>query len=403
MDSDFPPLPPTDDSRRCCSSSASSPDRPTNRSVKRKLDEDVAPPSMIARVETENEVAALRETVSSQQQTIQDLYTELEEERSAASTAASEAMSMILRLQREKAEAVMDARQFRRYAEEKIAHDQRELLAVEDLLYKREQAIYSLNCEIRAYKHRMMSFGVTEIEAEGGDYPPLKASPDLEKYPDLGEEELQGLEDIEFRIYQLEKSPSFVMEKGVIGQSPKHNRKFSVESLRGLEDYESNGGDEASSVDRVCTIDSVEVAPKPAMVVCEEEPVRVEGGDQVGEEDIKKLYMRLQALEADRESMKQVIVSMRTDRAQLILLREIAQQLCKDMSREKEPVMKRPTLPVGGFSFLAMFKWIGSLVLWRKKSRISKYMFGSSKDEGLLLLLERSPHLRQWRCITRRQ
>ena len=36
------------------------------------------------RVQIENECAALREMVSSQQQTVQDLYTELEEERNAA-------------------------------------------------------------------------------------------------------------------------------------------------------------------------------------------------------------------------------------------------------------------------------------------------------------------------------
>ncbi|KAK1263004.1 hypothetical protein QJS04_geneDACA009408 [Acorus gramineus] len=338
MDSEFPPLPPAPPPNQCTRNCCCSPPRQTDRSVKRKLDEDALrfhqPPS-VARVEAEDEVSALREAVTRQQQTIQDLYAELDEERSAASTAANEAMSMILRLQREKAEALMDARQFRRYAEEKMAHDQQELLALEDLLYKREQAIHSLSCEIQAYKHRMMSFGVTEIEAE-----------------DCGTD---------------------------------------------------SGDEEASSVDRVCTVDLVEEPLKPAMVVCEEEAVRGEGGGGgVGEEEIKKLYMRLQALEADRESMKQVIVSMRTDKAQLILLREIAQQLCRDMP-EKQRVVKRPSR-VGGFSLVALFKWIGSFILWRKKSQRSKYMFGTSNNNvGLLLLLERSPRVKQWRCITRRQ
>ncbi|KAK1287441.1 hypothetical protein QJS10_CPB19g01243 [Acorus calamus] len=379
MDSEFPPLPPAPPPNQCTRNCCCSPPRQTDRSVKRKLDEDALrfhqPPS-VARVEAEDEVSALREAVTRQKQTIQDLYAELDEERSAASTAANEAMSMILRLQREKAEALMDARQFRRYAEEKMAHDQQELLALEDLLYKREQAIHSLSCEIQAYKHRMMSFGVTEIEAEGGlfddeddpfDYPPLKcdpdeaaaagaAVPDLEKYP-FGEtpRDREELRDLELRIYELERSPSFVVEKGVVGQSPKHDRKFSVESLKGEDCGTDSGDEEASSVDRVCTVDLVEEPSKPAMVVCEEEAVRGEGGGGgVGEEEIKKLYMRLQALEADRESMKQVIVSMRTDKAQLILLREIAQQLCMDMP-EKQRVVKRPS-PVGGFSLVALFK-----------------------------------------------
>ncbi|KAL0333545.1 UNVERIFIED_CONTAM: Myosin-binding protein 7 [Sesamum angustifolium] len=42
-------------------------------------------------------------------------------------------------------------------------------LALEDLLYKREQTIESLTCEVQAYKHRMMSYGLTEAEAEGVD------------------------------------------------------------------------------------------------------------------------------------------------------------------------------------------------------------------------------------------
>ncbi|KAL2534520.1 Myosin-binding protein 7 [Abeliophyllum distichum] len=146
------------------------------RTVKRKLDEfkeenQFTVPGLIlpqnARVEIGNECMALRETVSSQQQTIQDLVVELEEERNAASSAANEAMSMILRLQREKAEIQMEAKQFKRFVEEKMAHDQQELFVLEDLLYKREQSIQSLTCEVQAYKHRMMSYGLSEAEADG--------------------------------------------------------------------------------------------------------------------------------------------------------------------------------------------------------------------------------------------
>ena len=77
----------------------------------------------------------------------------------------------------------MEARQFKRFAEEKMTHDQEELLSLEDLLYKREQIIQSLTCEVQAYKHRLMSFGLTEDEAEGDqyelptyEYPPLKCN-----------------------------------------------------------------------------------------------------------------------------------------------------------------------------------------------------------------------------------
>ncbi|KAL6851916.1 hypothetical protein ACP4OV_020101 [Aristida adscensionis] len=78
--------------------------------------------------------AALREALSRQQAALGCLQAELDAERGAAAGAASEAMGMILRLQREKAEAMMEARQFRRYAEEKMSHDAAELAALEDQL-----------------------------------------------------------------------------------------------------------------------------------------------------------------------------------------------------------------------------------------------------------------------------
>ncbi|KAK9290979.1 hypothetical protein L1049_009161 [Liquidambar formosana] len=482
------------------------------RSVKRKFNEFqedvkqfVVPGidySSVARVQIENECEALREMVSSQQESIQDLYMELEEERNASSSAANEALSMILRLQREKAEIQMEARQFKRFAEEKMVHDQQELLALEDLLYKREQAIQSLTCEVQAYKHRMMSYGLTEAEAEGErggdsrnqgmvddnqfefhmyDYPPLKCNlnethgppdvdndaTDVEKYA-FGEtpRAREHLKNLEYRICQMERSPSNnqldgdfpgaknILEKMIVGQSvsqPRHSRMLSTDSSGSFvaftketgpdfttesprpggsfkkteyfsqkEDYStlrkldnaSEIGDEMS--DRVYTIDSVHngvpyngvTEPKAGVGIYEDyttTPRESQCQADVADPDIKKLYMRLQALEADRESMRQAIISMRTDKAQLVLLREIAQHLCKEMSPERSMPVKKPSL-FGSFSFVSMLKWIVSFVFWRKKACRSKYMFGLSADNvGLLMLLERGPRMRKWRCLTSTQ
>uniref|UniRef100_A0A6N2N6D9 GTD-binding domain-containing protein n=1 Tax=Salix viminalis TaxID=40686 RepID=A0A6N2N6D9_SALVM len=455
------------------------------------------------RVQIENECAALREMVSSQQQTVQDLYMELEEERNAASSAANEAMSMILRLQREKAEIQMEARQFKRFAEEKMDHDQQEILALEDVLYKREQAIQSLTCEIQAYKHRMMSYGLTEAEAEGErggfsrntsmnesldaaqlefptyEYPPLKCNlnenpnpmeaeddiVDIEKYAfsetPHGREQLKNLE---YRIYQMERSPrniqqdsdfagtKNILEKVVVGHSPRrsrHSRRLSADSSSSLmgmyrevgpdfatdsprtklinsikkmdnasqvedctnsrkRDNSSEFGDDMS--DRVYTIDSIHngvsqngaTEPKAGIGIYEEylsTPRETLNRPDVSDPDIKKLYMRLQALEADRESMRQAIISMRTDKAQMVLLKEIAQHLCKEMSPERKLPVKKPSL-LGSFSFMSIFKWVVSFVFWRKKAQRSKYMFGlSATNAGLLMLLDKGPSTRQWRCL----
>ncbi|XP_027365194.1 myosin-binding protein 7-like isoform X2 [Abrus precatorius] len=453
------------------------------RSVKRKHDEfkldNPLPMPAFARIEIENECAALREMVTMQQKTIQDLNAELEEERNSSSTAANEAMSMILRLQREKAEVQMEARQFKRYAEEKMTHDQEELLSLEDLLYKREQVIQSLTCEVQAYKHRMMSFGLTEDEVDSDrfelptyEYPPLKCNvmhgamdadnddTDIEKYA-FGETPSDRLRNLENRISQMEKTPTYsqmdgdftgknILEKVIVGQSPSrtmHSRKFSCDSTSfggmGKEtgpefvmdspkvngnykkDYFSQSDDPSNlkkvdnasegddMSDRIYTIDSVHCgAPYNGFTESKagtggfEDYATTprESGNHTDFEDpyIKKLYMRLQALEADRESMRQAIISMRTDKAQLVLLKEIAQHLCKDMSPQRK-IARKPYF-AGNSSFSSVFKWVSSLVFWRKRARQSKYMFGlPAESTGLLLLLDKGTRARPWRCISSTQ
>lgn len=477
---DLGTLPSSRDFVKCCNcgcscdSIAGTSDSSWLRSVKRKYDEFESegrfsvPGSgdgSVARVEFENECFALREMVGNQQQTIQDLYSELEEERNAASTAANETMDMILRLQREKAEIQMEARQFKRFAEEKMEHDQSEILAVEDLLYKREQALQSLAFEIQAYKHRLMSFGLTEAEAEGGgsldfdaryeipmyEYPPLRCSAglnephggdydhdydevaDIEKYA-FGETPRErddnnnnnSLKGLERRINRMERSPSAsqidgernVLDKVVVGspRRSRHARKFSSDSssLRGTTrenggnpnagffkktDNGSDFGDDTN--DRVYTIDSVHDGGYAKLkaengTASPREPSKQ--GD-ASEPDIKKLYMRLQALEADRESMRQTIFSMGTDKAQLVLLKEIAQQLCKERSIERQVAVKRPSF-FGRLSFLPVFKWIMSFVFWRRKASRTKYLFGvAPNDVGLLMVLDKGPRTKPWRCL----
>ncbi|XP_022766902.1 myosin-binding protein 7 [Durio zibethinus] len=493
------------------------------RSVKRKYDEFESGNGFFvpgfdlycnARVQIENECTALRETVSSQQATIQDLYTELEEERNASSSAATEAMSMILKLQREKAEIQMDARQFKRFAEEKMTHDQQEIMVLEDLLYKREQGIQSLTCEVRAYKHRMLSYGLTEAEAEGEkdgemrnlcvaenfgaqvdlpayDYPPLKCNlnenpgddvEDVEKYA-FGEtpRAQEHLRNLEQRICQMERNPSSsqlsqldgdfpgtknALEKVIVGHSPRrprHSRRLSTDSsnsflvkemgseftndsprfticsprfnaisprfntsFKKMEfvsemdeisssrrmDNPSEVGDDMS--DRIYTIDSVHTGvpyngtaePKSGVGIYDDyasTPREMFNLPDVCDPDIKKLYMRLQALEADRESMRQAIISMRTDKAQLVLLKEIAQHLCKEMSPEKRMTVRKPFI-LGSLPFMSVFKWIVSFVFWRRKARRSKYLYGLSPNNiGLLMLLDKGSRLRQWRCLSSTQ
>ncbi|KAG0500772.1 hypothetical protein HPP92_000844 [Vanilla planifolia] len=410
-----------------------------HRSLKRKADQPSREPPLpdFARVEVENEVAALRETLASQQGVIQELSTELEEERSAAATAASETMSMILRLQREKAEVQMEARQFRRFAEEKMAHDGREIEALEDLLFRREQEAQTLSCEVRSYKNRLISLGTPVARdtifpnsspaaarnddfylRRGASYPALLCDADSHKdeatdFKRQSSDTREQLSDLEQRIYELETSP-VSNSTNFVDPQRRHQRGFSNDShsiMRASSTFiNENGEGLEDETSRVYTVDAIHGVSASSGAIEEQssskklnEEKNQEGYfDDNGDQDhIKKLCNRLQALEADRESMRQAIISMRTEKAQLVLLREVAQHLCKEVKPERKIVRKKPSL-CRSFFMAALFKLIMPFLSWRKKASRSRYPFGlSTSNVGLLQILDKTSQMGHWRHITR--
>ncbi|XP_072952422.1 myosin-binding protein 7-like [Typha angustifolia] len=336
-----------------CSSSAagaSSSSKSTwRRSVKRKPDPTVyrgQEPAEAARVELESELAELRETIKSQEATIQELIADLEEERNASSTATSEAMSMIQRLQREKAEAQMESRQLKRFADEKIGHEEEQIQALEDLLLKREQEIESISYQLESYRKRLEDHHIALDDDEDEDASSNRKGDDFE------------------------------------GEELKKKKKKKAEEFRFGVDHPSEDGSDAS--DRVYTIDAVYAK---------------RGEKDAGERDTKKLSMRLEALEADRDSMRKAIVAMRTERAQLVALREIAQQLCKEVAQERR-IVKKTSLNQS-FSIVAIVKWVLSVFFWRKRASGSRSTSGLfNYNVGLLLLLQKLPLISQWRSLS---
>ncbi|XP_068653392.1 uncharacterized protein [Aristolochia californica] len=112
----------------------------------------------------EIEVSALKEALLAQHQVIQKLHLELEEERESAATAASEALSMILRVQGAKAAEHMEASQYKRMTEEKLHHAEETLAVFEDLLCRKELEIVSLKFQVHAYRHKLQSIGFPDID-----------------------------------------------------------------------------------------------------------------------------------------------------------------------------------------------------------------------------------------------
>ncbi|KAL9251478.1 Myosin-binding protein 7-like protein [Drosera capensis] len=116
-------------------------------------------------------VAMLKETLHAQQDLLQQLYTELDEERESAATATSEAMSMMLRLQGEKAAVEMEACQYKRIAEEKLFHAEEALDIFRELIYQKEMQIASLEFQVQAYRFKLLSMGCSDLDVSETQYP----------------------------------------------------------------------------------------------------------------------------------------------------------------------------------------------------------------------------------------
>ncbi|KAK7304141.1 hypothetical protein RJT34_15215 [Clitoria ternatea] len=113
--------------------------------------------SVISR--TKSDVSAMKDTLVAQQQLLQKLYAELDQEREASASAASEALDMILRLQGEMAAVKMEASHYKRMTEERIGHAEASIEAFDELMYQKEMEIASLEFQVQAYKHKLISLG----------------------------------------------------------------------------------------------------------------------------------------------------------------------------------------------------------------------------------------------------
>ncbi|CAO2149335.1 unnamed protein product [Urochloa humidicola] len=410
-----------------------------------------------------DEAAALREALAAQRRHAAGLLAELELERGAAEGAASEAMSMILRLQREKSEAMMEARQYRRYAEERFAHDAAEREALRDALERREDAVRALDARLRACQARLLHLGFPSPSLSSSLPPSPTAAAaaangsasrvfrrhafsdgDDEDYDDEEYRSVACIDDRPADVgtprthHLLNRMPSPGADKGVVlFGSPRHARTLSGDSTHyscrvaladefpvfaadhHRRDAPPGMDDDDGDNDRVYTVDAVHGVPVMAPEDCcyfgtEEVGVRAAGGGWAEVEEIQKLKARLHALEADRESMRHAIMSMGDEKAQVVLLREMTQQLCKDAApfpavplkvqaqpRLQPVVVAQRKVVKKQNSFIKIFiaaviKWVASIFCWRRKSNRIRYPIGMcGSNVGLMLVLDRFPKQRQ--------
>ncbi|KAK4425271.1 putative myosin-binding protein 5 [Sesamum alatum] len=113
-------------------------------------------------------IRLLEQTLEEERNARAALYVELEKERSAAASAADEAMAMILRLQEEKASIEMEARQYQRMIEEKSVYDAEEMDILKEIILRREKEKHFLEKEVEAYR-LIVSAGDEQLAGDGSD------------------------------------------------------------------------------------------------------------------------------------------------------------------------------------------------------------------------------------------
>ncbi|KAM0885618.1 hypothetical protein ACQ4PT_030194 [Festuca glaucescens] len=317
--------------------------------------------------ELESTAARLRGEKEALEDSARGLQGELEAERASAETAASEAMLMIERLQREKAAAQMEARQFKRYAEGRADHE-REV----------QEEIASLSDLAASYHSRLQSHGI-----------------DPDTFSDEEDEELYEEQRGHLEQSDLLSSAMVAPEEDAKGD---YLLSSAMEVKGMVEDEEQEQSTAPVEKEFEYTVDVRCASPTMAAVAVVGEYT---GDDVAG--NAEGLYARVEALEADRAAMRREMAALRAERAQLVMAREMARRLCWEVVSEQKTVAKKAVTPARSFSALGICKWVLSIIFRRRSSTV-RYTFGlSTTFLGLLLLLDRSTMLSPWRRLPRPQ
>ncbi|XP_047336715.1 myosin-binding protein 1-like [Impatiens glandulifera] len=108
--------------------------------------------SSVSEIEGESMVDTLKRQHEHDRKSMANLCKELEEERNASAEAANEAMSMITRLQEEKAALHMEALQYLRLMEEQAEYDMDALEKANELLAEKEKEMQDMEAELDIYR-----------------------------------------------------------------------------------------------------------------------------------------------------------------------------------------------------------------------------------------------------------
>ncbi|XP_047342007.1 myosin-binding protein 2-like [Impatiens glandulifera] len=241
-------------------------------------------------------VDRLKSALRSERKALYDLYTELEEERSASAVAANQTMAMINRLQEEKAAMQMEALQYQRMMEEQSEYDQEALQLMSELVVKREREKQEVERELEVYRKRVMEYESKKKMRHSSSSSSLdlnQNTPVEEVFEGDRVQILEHLKVLEGKLFSLDDDE----ENGYHHDHDQEGRLMGVKGKKLLPLFDA---------------------------------ISDENGESNGHENGYEYYEiseRVQALEADREFLKNCISSLKKGDEGMDLLREILQHL----------------------------------------------------------------------------
>lgn len=281
-------------------------------------------------------IECLKSALRAERKSLQALYAELEEERSASAEAANQAMAMINRLQEEKAAMQMEAFQYQRMMEEQSEYDQEAVQLMNDLMVKREKEKQELEKELELYRKKRLHYetkrvfkkssassrsgfssAVCSINSDGeGDHnsTPVDTVVNLEESLANFEEErlsiLAELKVLEEKLMLLEGDNETQSENvEAMEEFPEADWNGFVKEMSGKHDDQRRMGGQIRK----------SLAPMQLPNGC---------ASKLGiEAEVDHVYERLEGLEADEEFIKHCVSSLSKGHTGIQLLQDILQQL----------------------------------------------------------------------------
>lgn len=203
-----------------------------------------------------NTIGLLIEALKEERAASTSLYLELDKERSAAASAADEAMAMIQRLQEEKASIEMEARQYQRIIEDKSAYDAEEMNILKEIIIRREWEKHFLEKEVETYRQMI-----------GNEQPTLNTRDMLDSHIlnsllDTNEDPVLLLQQLSASIDEKKGSVGALTESSIEGYNASATSGKQVHSSRELPHLSGGKDDEQQEIgDKMVPIGNDSLTP----------------------------------------------------------------------------------------------------------------------------------------------